>query len=262
MGERTRARPAAYEGVDGRDVARPCPKGLVVLPEELKCHCSSTNCWVAVYGVIYDLSPLLSLNKNELALPLIQHAGRDISSWFCRETLQPLAIARVRSDTAEVYVHPDAPFLHVPGSGCTDTPWWRDRRYVVGEFAESPLKVTLLNTLTTQETEIRLAATQPLKVASEQQLQRINSHAHAYTWSCLGRALDLEKSLKQNGIEAPKASGETRRIAFEQQMHRWQQQQQQQAQSCHFDNRQQLRTSLPQAPDSHWDRPIPRYPAS
>ncbi|KAL8448887.1 hypothetical protein Emed_003457 [Eimeria media] len=208
MGE-GRPRPAAYEGVDGRDVARPCPKGLVVLPEELRCHCSSTDCWVAVYGVVYDLSPLLSLNKNELALPLIQHAGKDISSWFCKEALQPLAIARVRSDTTEVYIHPNAPFLHVPGSGCRDTPWWRDRRYVVGELAESPLKIRLFNTLTKQETEISVPAAHPLKVASEQQLKKMNSHANAYTWSCLGRALDLDKSLQQNGIEAPKASEET-----------------------------------------------------
>ncbi|KAL8445104.1 hypothetical protein Emag_005170 [Eimeria magna] len=208
MGE-GRTRPAAYEGVDGGEVARPCRKGLVVLPEELRCHCSSTDCWVAVYGVVYDLSPLLSLNRNELALPLIKHAGKDISSWFCKESLQPLAIARVRSDTAEVYIHPNTPFLHVPGSGCTDTPWWRDRRYVVGELAESPLTVRLLNTLTMQETEIRLAATHPLRVASEQQLEKSNSHARAYTWSCMGRALDMSKTLRQNGIEAPKASGET-----------------------------------------------------
>ncbi|KAL8426131.1 hypothetical protein ACSSS7_008253 [Eimeria intestinalis] len=207
MGE-ARARPAAYEGVDGREVARPSPKGLLVLPEELQCHCSSIDCWVAVYGVIYDLSPLLSLNKNELALPLIQNAGKDISSWFCRDTLQPLAISRVRNDTAELYIHPNSPFLHVPGSGWADTPWWRDRRYVVGELVESPLKVTLFNTLTKQEIEIKVAPTHPLKVASQQQLRKFNSHAHAYTWSCLGRAIDLEKSLKQNGIEAPKASGE------------------------------------------------------
>lgn len=203
-----RPRPPAYEHVDGRDVVRPAGKDRFLLPEELRCHCTSSDCWVVVYGLVYDLSPLLALNKNELALPILENAGKDISHWFCPETLQPQAVARVRNDTSEVYVHPNKPFLHVPGSGCTDTPWWRDRRYIIGELANSTIRVKMLNTLTKQETEIPIPENQPLKVALDQQLKEINSHAEAYTWSCLGKALDLNKTLAQNGIEILRAPGE------------------------------------------------------
>lgn len=194
-------RPSVYEAVDSREVIRPSPKGRFVLPEELASHCRPSDCWVAVYGRVYDLSPLLSLNRNEWALPLVENAGRDISHWFCQETLQPQAIARVRNDATEVYIHPRTPFLHVPGSGCTDTPWWRDRRYIIGEMADSLARVQVLNTLTGQETEMLIPKTQPLKVSLEQQLKKLNGHAEAYTWSCLGKALNLEKTLSQNGIE-------------------------------------------------------------
>lgn len=196
------ARPSAYAAVDGREVAKPSERQRVILPEELRCHCSPQDCWVSVFGVVYDLTPLIALNKNELSLPLIESAGTDISSWFCRETMQPQAVARVRSDAAEVYVHPKKPFLHVPGSlGCTDTPWWRDEKYVMGLLADACVKVKLINALTRQETELSLSASLPLRETLHEQLRDTNAHADAYSCSCLGRALDLDKTLQQNGIE-------------------------------------------------------------
>ncbi|OEH73807.1 cytochrome b5 domain-containing protein [Cyclospora cayetanensis] len=195
-----RARPEVYNDVDAREVARPPPRGGFILPDDLQRHCVSTDCWVSVYGRVYDLSPLLALNRNQLAVPLIENAGSDISHWFCPDTMQPQAVARVRSDTTEVYKHPNTPFLHVPGSGCTGTPWWRDARYIVGELAQSVAPVYFLNTLTGQKTALHIPIDKPLKLVLDQQLKGANSHAEAYTWSCRGRAVDLDKSLTQNDI--------------------------------------------------------------
>ena len=97
----------------------------------------------------------------------------------------------------------------MPGSGGPpggsqrgpSTPWWRDPNYIIGELAGPVTSVSLYNTLTKQRINIQIPLSQTLNKTLQQQLLNQNQHARAYSCSRLGKALDLNKTLEQNGIE-------------------------------------------------------------
>ena len=41
-------------------------------PAEVRLHNCAADCWVSVFGKVYDLTPLLAGNKGPLCQPLIQ----------------------------------------------------------------------------------------------------------------------------------------------------------------------------------------------
>uniref|UniRef100_A0A3Q2TN78 Cytochrome b5 domain-containing protein 1 n=1 Tax=Fundulus heteroclitus TaxID=8078 RepID=A0A3Q2TN78_FUNHE len=173
---------------------------------EVACHRSSADLWVSFLGRVCDLSPLVSRYHGDvLLLPILECAGKDISSWFDPRTKDVLRCVDPLT-CCQRYYTPRGRFLHVPPAGprCdwdTDIgePWWRDRRYVVGKLSAKTRWIRIINTLTSQE--------QLLEVCSEETLEEIlrrylryNSHARSYTWKFNGEALDMGKTLRDNGV--------------------------------------------------------------
>ena len=55
-------------------------------PNEVALHNCMEDCWVSIFGKVYDLSNFLADRKGPLAQPIIKFAGEDISHWFDEET--------------------------------------------------------------------------------------------------------------------------------------------------------------------------------
>jgi hypothetical protein len=53
---------------------------------EVARHCTEADCWVSVFGRVYDLTPLLAEGHGTLADPIIDAAGTDVSHWFDRNS--------------------------------------------------------------------------------------------------------------------------------------------------------------------------------
>ncbi|XP_008400636.1 cytochrome b5 domain-containing protein 1 [Poecilia reticulata] len=175
-------------------------------PAEVASHFTSDDLWVSYLGKVCDLTPLMTEHSGDvLLLPIMECAGKDISSWFDPETRDILRFVDPVT-CCERYYTPRGRFVHTPPSGPrsdwnTDLgqPWWKDRRYDVGLLSDKTRWIRVVNTLTSQE--------QLLEVCSEETLEEIlqrylphNAHANSYTWKFHRVVLDMKKTLRDNGV--------------------------------------------------------------
>ncbi|KAM9414398.1 cytochrome b5 domain-containing protein 1, partial [Pholidichthys leucotaenia] len=142
---------------------------------------------------------------DPLLRPILESAGRDISSWFDPKTKDIQTFVDPVTSCVR-YFTPRGRFIHIPPAGprsdwasVSGDPWWRDRSYDVGRLTEKARRVRVVNTLTGLE--------QLLEVCSEETLEEIlgrylryNAHARSYTWKHGGRTLDMDQTLEENGI--------------------------------------------------------------
>ncbi|KAM9708922.1 cytochrome b5 domain-containing protein 1-like isoform 1-T1 [Menidia menidia] len=181
-------------------------------PEEVAAHNTAADCWVSFLGKVCDLSPLMARHEGDvLLLPIMEAAGRDISSWFDPQTGDVRRFVDPLTGCVRYYT-PRGRFVHVPPPGARSdwagdggAPWWRDRRLQVGRLSAKTRWVRILNTLTGQQT--------PLQVCSEETLEEIrgrylpyNGHAHSYTRKHGGAPLNMAATLSQNSV--PDQDGE------------------------------------------------------
>eukprot|EP00002_Diphylleia_rotans_P023678 TRINITY_DN4659_c0_g1_i1.p1 TRINITY_DN4659_c0_g1~~TRINITY_DN4659_c0_g1_i1.p1 ORF type:complete len:212 (+),score=42.82 TRINITY_DN4659_c0_g1_i1:53-688(+) len=173
-------------------------------PSEVQQHSQLNDCWVSWHGKVYDLTSLTrDRHSDPLIAPIAAAAGTDISHWFDAETgdiktfIDPVAEIRV-------YYTPQGRFLHIPSTtpstgAATENPWWMEPRFCIGNLSKKTRKIRIINTLTHQEHEIEVCVEQTLKDILERYLE-FNAHAGSYTWKRLGRVLDMNKTLEENGI--------------------------------------------------------------
>ena len=181
------------------------------LPAEVATHNSQNDCWVTLFNKVYDLTKLIAENaENPLCDPIVLAGGTDITHWFDPATKDPKTYVNPATNQKE-FLCPMGRYLHVPTSGCDlsskDTaivkytiPWWRDdEQYSIGHLTELVRKIVIVNTLTKDE--------QLLDCAHEENMNEIldrflpfNAHAASYTWKRLGKVLDMNATLAQNGI--------------------------------------------------------------
>lgn len=175
-------------------------------PSEVSAHNTTSDLWVSFLGKVCDLSPLMSQHMGDaLLLPIMEAAGRDISSWFDPETKDLLRF--VDPVTGCVRYHtPRGRFVHVPPAeprsdwaGDGGEPWWRDRRYEVGRLTAKTGWVRVINTLTSQEQRLQVCCEETLDQIRERYLG-YNSHAHSYTWKYDSVPLDMKKTLGENSV--------------------------------------------------------------
>ncbi|XP_059210351.1 cytochrome b5 domain-containing protein 1 [Centropristis striata] len=175
-------------------------------PAEVSVHNTEADLWLSFLGRVVDLSPLMEQHRGDvLLLPIMEVAGRDISSWFDPETEDVLRFVDPVSCCLR-YFTPRGRFVHVPPAGprsdwvCDGgTPWWRDKRYQVGRLSSKTRWIRVVNTLTSQETLLQVCSEETL----EQILQRYlihNAHARSYTWKHAGAALDMSRTLADNHV--------------------------------------------------------------
>ncbi|CAJ1048391.1 cytochrome b5 domain-containing protein 1 [Xyrichtys novacula] len=175
-------------------------------PTEVSAHNTAADLWVSFLGKVCDLTPLMEQHKgDDLLLPIMQCAGKDISYWFDPETKDVLTYVDPLTH-CDRYFTPAGRFLHVPPAGprsdwasVIGPPWWKDRRYEVGLLSAKTRWIRVINLLTSQE--------QRLQVCSEETLAEIlqrylpyNSHAGSYTWKHGGERLDMSLTLSENNV--------------------------------------------------------------
>ena len=179
---------ASLENDDFSDVIG--KKRRYYTPNEVSMHNIAEDCWVSIFGKVYDLSPFLSANEGPLAQPIINFAGQDISSWFDKATG---GVKHELDETTGLRLPylPHGRFIHVaPPEPVSDwktdfgTPWWKDESFCIGNLSTRTRNIRIVNTLTSQE--------KTLEVCSEETLDEIldrymdwNSHAGSYTWKTL-----------------------------------------------------------------------------
>lgn len=178
-------------------------------PEEVAEHNSADECYVVIFGLVYDLSPLIQEHLGALAEPLIAAAGEDISHWFDGKT-----------KSVRTFVHPDmgirvpytpmGRFIDVPPNDAASTfstrkavPWWRDSSYVVGRMSKNTRRLKIVNLLTQQQHVLKVCAEETCEEIMTRYLG-YNAHAASYTWKALKGdkfvVLDMKRNLEENGI--------------------------------------------------------------
>jgi cytochrome b involved in lipid metabolism len=71
-------------------VPKPYHKRRYYILSELQTHNSPNDIWVSFFDDVYDLTELVQKNRNKPEVePLIEAAGRDITSWFDEKTREP-----------------------------------------------------------------------------------------------------------------------------------------------------------------------------
>lgn len=142
---------------------------------------------MSIFNTVYDLSSFLSENRGQLAQPIIQHAGEDLSHWFNPETKDVKTHIDPKRNITLPYL-PYGPFLHAPSpdpsSNLEVNPpvvWWKNKQFCIGKLSKKTRKVEIVNVLTEQ--------TKILQVCSEETINEIqnrymewNAHATSYTW--------------------------------------------------------------------------------
>lgn len=175
-------------------------------PADVAKHRSSHDCWVSFLGRVYDLTPLLASYQGALAQPIIQAAGTDISHWFDAKTGQPKTHVDPFTGLEEVYC-PWGRYIHVPPQGPESNwstniglPWWEDTRYCIGAASARTRKVTIQNLLSKQLNTLEVPVEETVDEIKERYLL-FNAHAGSYTWKRLGKPLNMERTLEENGMD-------------------------------------------------------------
>ncbi|KAM9836334.1 cytochrome b5 domain-containing protein 1 isoform 2-T2 [Aulostomus maculatus] len=174
-------------------------------PSQVAAHNTASDLWVSFLGRVYDLTPLMTQHEGDaLLLPLMEFAGKDISSWFDPDTKDVLTHIHPLTNCVSYYT-PRGRFLHVPPAGphsdwASDViPWWKDKRYEVGRLSTKTRWIRVINTLTSQEQLLEVCSEETLAEILQRYL-RYNSHACSYTWKHNGVSLDMSRTLSDNSV--------------------------------------------------------------
>jgi hypothetical protein len=172
-------------------------------------HASAESLWVSIssQGKVFDVTRLV--DKGDEAGPLLARGGQDVSHWFDASGLSVRTRVDPLTNMVTVYT-PEGRFPHIaPLAPVTDwepdwvEPWWRDPAYVVGTLTARARKIQIVNTLTSHSHTLDVGCEQTVAAIAEKFLL-YNAHARAYTWRALVdgkmRALDMEKTLEENGV--------------------------------------------------------------
>jgi len=179
-------------------------------PAEVSAHDTASSLWVSSFGLVYDLTLLVTENPGHLVQPIIDAAGTDISHWFDPVTKQVRTYIDPETEF-EVPFTPMGVFLHCPPSSPTTDwssnfgkPWWKDKAYAIGKLTQKTRKVNLYNMLTKQETILEVCTEETLEEIQKRYLA-YNGHSASYTWkrtdsNSVARLLNMRGTLLENGI--------------------------------------------------------------
>jgi len=189
------------------------PRRRFYTPYEVALHSSPDDCWVSFLGGVYDLTALLKENPGELAEPLIQAAGEDISHWFDPATRDVKRHIDPITNLPAAYT-PMGRFIHVPPNEPTcdwkttiTKPWWENKTYQVGNLSDRLRQIRIKNVLTSQEETLEVPEEETIVEIRERYLLH-NWHAKSYTWKAIRKVkgkwafdeLDMNLTLEENGI--------------------------------------------------------------
>ncbi|XP_022206273.2 cytochrome b5 domain-containing protein 1 isoform X1 [Nilaparvata lugens] len=181
-----------------------------VMVRDVVLHNKPDDCWVIIFGLVRDLTPLIEEYQNspegkDMVKPILAFAGKDISHWFDARTgdmkrhVHPITGALVQWTP-----HGRIPHVGIETAGTDWTPpprlpWWMDSRYVVARLTAQERQIRILNMLTGLEAQLCVCAEDTINQIQERYLQ-FNAHAHSYLWTYDRRPLQMDKTLQGNRI--------------------------------------------------------------
>ena len=127
----------------------------------------------------------------------------DISHWFDDTTRD--VKTHIDPITLELtYYTPMGLFLHIPidskvANSPQATPWWKDEQYVIGAVSKKTRVIRIINMLTHDDHKLEVCCEETLRDIQQRYLQ-YNAHSGSYTWKRLGRVIDMNLTLEENGI--------------------------------------------------------------
>jgi hypothetical protein len=174
--------------------------------EQVSEHNISTDCWVSYFNKVYNLSSLVVNAPADLTAPILAFAGQDISHWFDASTFNPKTHFDPSTGIMQFYT-PYGRYLDIPPTTPTarfatncEIPWWRNEAaYMCGYLSSKSRMIRVVNILTGQSDSLRVCSEERLADIVQRYLS-YNDHAASYTWKRLGRELDMQKTLDENGI--------------------------------------------------------------
>ena len=154
---------------------------------------------MAFFNDVYDLTELIQKNRHLPEVePMIQAAGTDITHWFDSKTKEPRKM--IDHSGKAVYYCPNGPFLNLDTSeDITAIPWWKNQDYMVGKLTKKSQMIRIINTLSDTEDKLEVPQEETIWEILDR-YEEVNSHARSYTWKRKGKILNMDASLKDNGI--------------------------------------------------------------
>jgi len=176
-------------------------------PQEVAMHNASDDLWLSWLGKVYNLTPLVSLLKDDpLLTPILKNAGKDISNWFDPKTKDLKTQINPATGLESPYT-PEGRFLHVPppfpradwSMDQYEVPWWKDHHYEIGRLSVKTRKIRVINTLTSEEHVLEVCCEETMKEI-QNRYTGYNTHAEGYVWKRLGKLLNMDGTLDENSI--------------------------------------------------------------
>ncbi|KAI5730753.1 cytochrome b5 domain-containing protein 1 [Diaphorina citri] len=163
-------------------------------------------CWVIIFGLVRNLSPLVREYKGKPEVKtILEYAGEDISHWFDKSTgdikyhIHPETGVRVPFTPFGKIPHVDTYLPSYKWKGLQTVPWWKDEQYIIGKVTQKQIPIRILNVLTNQYTYLNVCCEDTLK-RIEERYSKFNSNTEQYVWKYSGAVLDMDKTLEENGI--------------------------------------------------------------
>eukprot|EP01029_Cantina_marsupialis_P027603 TRINITY_DN773080_c0_g1_i1.p1 TRINITY_DN773080_c0_g1~~TRINITY_DN773080_c0_g1_i1.p1 ORF type:complete len:214 (-),score=36.83 TRINITY_DN773080_c0_g1_i1:142-783(-) len=176
-------------------------------PFEVSKHNEPKDCWVSIFGKVYNLTDLVDQHAGSM-LPILKFAGEDITFMFDSESKEIKTHVDPKSQLEVVYL-PHGAFLHAEPVGpnfeleAPKIQWWKDESLIVGDLTKKTREIRIKNTLTEQQITLEVCSEETMHGILNR-LVSYNDHATSYTWKTLKGEefvpLDMEKTLEENGI--------------------------------------------------------------
>lgn len=133
-------------------------------------------------------------------------AGKDITHWFEDPDgyVQPKTCIDLKTGV-RVYYCPQGKYIGIPKDGFVSAKvpealeWWKSKKFQIGRLSRRTRKLKVINMLSDHEDVIEVPSEETVNEILDRYLE-INEHAASYTWKRLGRPLDMESTLDENGI--------------------------------------------------------------
>ncbi|PRP88786.1 hypothetical protein PROFUN_00254 [Planoprotostelium fungivorum] len=194
--------------MDGEEIEiEEAPLRRYYTPAEVSIHNHEQDCWASWLGKVYNLTSLIAQFEEVNAVkPLISAAGRDISDWFEPDGELKTMIdseTGLRVPSIEVFangcVHVPPPYPTSNWRNDFGPPWWKDSTYCIGSLSNKTRMIRVINTLSNQEHVLEVCSEETINEVMAR-YTKFNKHADQYIWKRLGKPLEMDKTLEENGI--------------------------------------------------------------
>jgi hypothetical protein len=81
----------------------------------------------------------------------------------------------------------------------TQIPWWKNQGFIVGKLTKKSQAIKIINTLSNTEDRLEVPQEESLWEILDR-YEEINVHARSYTWKRKEQTLNMDLTLKENGI--------------------------------------------------------------